>query len=80
MQKILTDCANLPIFWQFVGVGGQDYGILEKLDTMTGRLVDNCGFFELDNIGSVSDDRLYELLLQEFPKWLTHAKQLGIVS
>lgn len=79
MQKILTDCANLPIFWQFVGVGGQDYGILEKLDTMTGRVVDNCGFFELDNIGSVSDDRLYELLLQEFPKWLTHAKRQGII-
>lgn len=44
MQQILTACANLPIFWQFVGVGGSNYGVLEKLDTMTGRVVDNCNF------------------------------------
>lgn len=80
MQKILTDCANLPIFWQFVGVGGSNYGVLEKLDDMKGRVVDNCNFFALDNINSVSDERLYELLLEEFPEWLHNAKQLGITS
>lgn len=80
MQKILTECANLPIFWQFVGVGGKDYGVLEKLDSMTGRVIDNCGFFQLDNITSVSDDRLYELLLDEFPQWLNNAKRQGIIS
>lgn len=80
MQKILTDCAKLPIFWQFVGVGGSNYGVLEKLDDMTGRVVDNCNFFALDNIGSVSDDRLYELLLEEFPQWLNEAKNKGILG
>lgn len=80
MQQILTACANLPIFWQFVGVGGSNYGVLEKLDTMTGRVVDNCNFFSLDNIGSISDDKLYELLLDEFPIWLTNAKNKGIIS
>lgn len=79
MQKILSQAAKLPIFWQFVGIGGRDYGVLEKLDEMSGRIVDNCNFFSLDRIDSVSDERLYELLLQEFPDWLIAAKQHQIV-
>lgn len=79
MQKILTKVAKRPIFWQFVGIGGRSYGVLEKLDDMTGRVVDNCNFFDLDSITSISDERLYELLLEEFPDWLKVCKQLGIV-
>ncbi|MDC4591328.1 VWA domain-containing protein, partial [Acinetobacter baumannii] len=79
MKKILSQAAKLPIFWQFVGIGGRDYGALEKLDEMSGRIVDNCNFFSLDRIDSVSDERLYELLLQEFPDWLNAAKHHRIV-
>ena len=80
MQKLLTKAAELPIFWQFVGIGGRDYGALEKLDEMSGRIVDNCNFFSLDRIESVSDERLYELLLEEFPDWLKVAQQKNIVQ
>lgn len=79
MQKVLTQAATLPIFWQFVGIGGRNYGVLEKLDDMTGRVVDNCNFFDLDSITSISDERLYELLLEEFPMWLTEAKAKRII-
>ncbi|MFU8925670.1 VWA domain-containing protein [Acinetobacter puyangensis] len=79
MQKILTDAAKLPIFWQFVGIGGRNYGVLEKLDEMSGRIVDNCNFFALDRIDSMTDEKLYECLLQEFPDWLQAAGQHGIV-
>ncbi|MEL4444034.1 VWA domain-containing protein [Acinetobacter baumannii] len=79
MKKILSQAAKLPLFWQFVGIGGRDYGALEKLDEMSGRIVDNCNFFSLDRIDSVSDERLYELLLQEFPDWLNAAKHHRIV-
>lgn len=79
MKRILTDAASLPIFWQFVGIGGRNYGVLEKLDDLQGRMVDNCNFFEMDNITSLSDERLYELLLEEFPDWLKAAGQKGIV-
>lgn len=41
IRNIITEASHLPIFWQFVGVGGKNYGVLEKLDTMTGRYVDN---------------------------------------
>ena len=79
IQKILTQAASLPIFWQFVGIGGSGYGVLEKLDDMTGRIIDNCNFFELDRITSISDERLYELLLEEFPCWLNEAKSKRII-
>ncbi len=79
MQKLLTKAAELPIFWQFVGIGGRDYGALEKLDEMSGRIVDNCNFFSLDRIDSVSDERLYELLLDEFPDWLQAAQLKNII-
>jgi len=80
IKKLLTEAAALPIFWQFVGIGGHNYGVLEKLDTMTGRIVDNCGFFALDHLDSVSEQELYDLLLGEFPLWLKAARQRGIVN
>lgn len=80
MQEILTACADLPIFWQFVGVGGSNYGILEKLDTMTGRVVDNCNFFAVDNINAIDDSQLYELLLNEFPKWLAEVTRKNLIT
>lgn len=79
MGKLLSEAAKLPIFWQFVGIGGRNYGVLEKLDDMTGRIVDNCNFFSLDTITSISDEQLYENLLEEFPDWLKAAKQKSII-
>ncbi len=80
MQEILTQASSLPIFWQFVGIGGQNYGVLEKLDDMSGRVVDNCNFFALDKIDSISDERLYELLLEEFPLWLDDVKRKNVFA
>lgn len=80
IKRLLTDAARLPIFWQFVGIGGRNYGVLEKLDTMTERLVDNCGFFALDDLHSVNEQELYDRLLHEFPSWLKEAKNKRIVN
>jgi len=79
IKRMLTDAASLPIFWQFVGIGGARYGILEELDTMSGRVIDNCGFFDLDDLNSISEQELYDRLLSEFPVWLKDAKSKGIV-
>lgn len=79
IQNIITEASHLPIFWQFVGVGGQNYGILEKLDTMTGRYVDNAGFFALDDFKKVSNEELYARLLEEFPKWLADIRKKGMI-
>ena len=80
MQSLLTKAAKLPIFWQFVGIGGRSYGALEKLDDMSGRIVDNCNFFAIDKITSIDDGKLYELLLEEFPDWLNLARAKNIIQ
>lgn len=79
IKKILIESSVYPMFWQFVGLGGSSYGILEELDTMSGRVVDNANFFAIDNIDSLTDEQLYDKLLNEFPIWLREAKQKRII-
>ncbi|GFM87269.1 tellurium resistance protein [Pseudomonas cichorii] len=79
ITRLMIEAAKLPIFWQFVGLGGRGYGILEKLDDMTGRTVDNCNFFALDRLDEVPEEKLYDLLMEEFPDWLKAAKGAGIL-
>ncbi|WP_296245523.1 MULTISPECIES: VWA domain-containing protein [unclassified Psychrobacter] len=80
ITDIMIRAAKLPIFWQFVGLGGRSYGILKKLDDMTGRLLDNCSFFELDDLDDVSEEALYENMLEEFPSWLKEAREIGLIA
>lgn len=80
IEKLIRDAASLPIFWQFVGLGGRNYGILEKLDHLSGRIVDNCSFFALDDLHDVSEEALYDRLLNEFPSWLDQARSQGILT
>ena len=80
ITKSIVDAAKLPIFWQFVGLGGSSYGILEKLDDMTGRVVDNCNFFALDRLSDISEESLYDKMLEEFPSWLKEAKSIGVLA
>jgi hypothetical protein len=69
-EKALRAVEDAPVFWQFIGVGRSDYGILERLDTLQGRTRDNTGFFALDDLDAVSDAELYDRILQEFPSWM----------
>jgi stress response protein SCP2 len=80
ITALMKEAAKLPIFWQYVGIGGSRYGILEKLDTMSGRVVDNCGFFAIDDLHSISVDELYDRLMDEFPSWLKAARAAGIID
>ncbi len=79
IKRVLTDASKEPIFWQFVGVGGSGYGVLERLDNMTGRYVDNANFFALDDFKSVDNTTLYSRLLNEFPGWLKEIKRKGMI-
>ncbi len=79
ISALMKEAAVLPAFWQFVGLGKANYGVLERLDTMEGRVVDNAGFFSVDDIGKISDAELYRRLLSEFPDWLRAARAAGIV-
>lgn len=79
ITRLLVEAAGLPIFWQFIGIGGSNYGVLEKLDTMSGRVVDNANFFAIDDLHSISASELYDRLLGEFPDWLVAARRAGVL-
>ncbi|CAL9486294.1 VWA domain-containing protein [Streptomyces sp. enrichment culture] len=79
IERELREAVEEPIFWQFVGLGRADYGVLERFDTLPGRRVDNVGFFAVDDISTVPDAELYDRLLSEFPSWITAAGRAGIL-
>ncbi|WP_262375978.1 VWA domain-containing protein, partial [Streptomyces sp. sk2.1] len=79
IEQELRAAADEPVFWQFVGLGSSQYGVLERFDTMPGRRVDNVGFFAVDDIERISDQELYDRVLSEFPSWLRDARQAGIL-
>jgi len=69
-EKAIRAAVPAPVFWQFIGLGRASYGILERLDDLDGRAVDNTGFFALDDIDAVPDADLYERIVHEFPDWV----------
>ncbi|MFD6910113.1 VWA domain-containing protein [Streptomyces sp. NPDC060077] len=79
IERELREAVEEPVFWQFVGLGKSDYGVLERFDTLPGRRVDNVGFFAVDDITTVPDPELYDRLLTEFPLWITAAGRAGIL-
>ncbi|MEV6124251.1 VWA domain-containing protein [Streptomyces sp. NPDC052077] len=79
IERELREAVEEPVFWQFVGLGRAQYGVLERFDTLPGRRVDNVGFFAVDDIGTVPDPELYDRLLSEFPSWIAAAGRAGIL-
>ncbi|MBM9620360.1 VWA domain-containing protein [Streptomyces zhihengii] len=79
IEQQLREAVEEPVFWQFVGLGRSNYGVLERFDTLPGRRVDNVGFFAVDDIATVADAELYDRLLSEFPSWMTEARRAGIL-
>ena len=78
-SQVIKDASKLGIFWQFVGIGYEDFHFLEKLDDMTGRVIDNADFFNVNKIANLSDEELYTKSLGEFPNWIQAAKNKNII-
>lgn len=78
VKDIMKKSSSKPIFWQFIGLGKNKFGILEELDTMSGRVVDNANFFSLNDIETIDPTELYSKMLAEFPIWLKEAKKVNI--
>ncbi|MEE1938694.1 VWA domain-containing protein [Streptomyces sp. TRM 70361] len=82
-ERVLCEAARLPLFWQFIGFGEDEFRFLRKLDELpvpAKRVVDNAGFFAAGpDPRAVSDAVLYDRLTGEFPDWLRAARAAGIV-
>ncbi|SCW44619.1 TerF vWA domain-containing protein [Paenibacillus tianmuensis] len=79
IDQVVVDSSSQPLFWQFVGIGNSDFGVLKKLDTIEGRVIDNANFFQINDIENIQDHELYDLLLNEFPDWLKAAEEANII-
>jgi hypothetical protein len=79
-EKAITEASKYGIFFQFVGIGKATFSFLDKLDTLTGRTVDNANFFQANDLDSLSDTELYERLFAEFPEWVDKARNLRIIK
>ncbi len=110
-EEVLKAASGKPIFWQFIGIGQDEYDpnqvdakvvkkpgvigrflgakekevpntkfeFLVKLDEMEGRVVDNAGFFAVKDPKSMSAERMYDLMHNEYPEWLKEVRAKGIL-
>lgn len=77
--ELLTLMSQLPIFVQFIGVGDHDFELLRRLDTIDGRLIDNCGFFDAKEYPT--QDGFLEQMLGEFASsFYPEARRLKMVT
>lgn len=76
---VIRELCQQPVFVQFVGVGKEDFPFLHKLDELPGRPIDNTGFMHVNDIDTIKDAELYDRLLDEFPQWLTKAREQGVL-
>ncbi|WP_372637755.1 VWA domain-containing protein [Cohnella sp.] len=79
ISKLLIDSSKSSIFWQFVGLGNANFGVLQELDHLQGRFIDNANFFALSDLDQVGDEELYDRIFNEFPDWYRQAKEKGIL-
>jgi len=68
---------------RFLASGGE-FEFLHKLDDLSGRLIDNAGFFAVSRdrlMGRtpIGDDELFSLMMQEYPGWLAQARAKGLL-
>ena len=80
-EKAICEYSNLPIYWQFVGLGNDRFDFLRKLDDLDAskRAVDNAGFFAVQSIDSASPQELFRNLVKEVPSWLKAIRAKGII-
>ena len=77
-EKAIVDASQYNIFWKFIGIGSGGFDFLKHLDNISGRVVDNANFVEINDIAKISDKELYEKLLDEYSDWQNACKKAGI--
>ncbi|GAA0941901.1 VWA domain-containing protein [Virgisporangium aurantiacum] len=78
--ETLVKSSRLPIFWMFLGLGRAEYGVLARLDNVTGGVVDNAGFIPIDDIDRYPDADMYGQIFGNFVKpWVAAATAAGVL-
>lgn len=79
-EDLIREASHYGIFFQFIGIGTASMPFLEKLDDLSGRNIDNAGFFRAKDIDRMSDDDLYSQMMSEFPSFVTKARQKNLIQ
>lgn len=66
----IRESSRSKIFYQFVGIGNENFTYLQKLDDLDNRAVDNTAFIKVEDFSRLDDEQLYERLLEQYPQWL----------
>lgn len=69
-DKAIRKSSKYKIFYQFVGIGYENFRYLQKLDDLDGRDVDNTAFIKVSDFSQLDDEQLYAKLLEQYPQWL----------
>ena len=77
-KEIVRKMSEKGFFIQFIGIGNERFDFLERLDNLTGRNIDNANFFKVLDISKMTDDELYNGLMNEYPSWYKQAKNLQL--
>lgn len=79
-ERAVREASKHGIFFQFIGIGGANFSFLEKLDDLTGRVIDNADFFAVQNLSAMSDNDLYTKLMTEYPSYVPQARAKGLIK
>lgn len=79
-EAAIREASKHGIFFQFVGIGREQFQFLTKLDNLSGRNIDNANFFRVENLEAKTDNDLYELLLNEFPSFISEARTKQLIK
>lgn len=80
IEEILIKTSRYPLYWQFIGLHGEQYGILEHLREIDGRHTENAGFLKMDDIDDMTDNALYDALLSGLDDWLQEISDKDMVD
>ncbi len=69
-DSVIRESAKRNIFIEFVGIGDSTFSYLEKLDDLEDRKVDNTGFMKVSDMSKMSDETLFDKLLEQYPAWI----------
>lgn len=69
-NDVIRELAKYNVFVQFIGCGNNNFKYLEELDDIDNRECDNTGFVKFNDIADISDEELYNKVLEQYPDWL----------
>ena len=79
-EAVIREASKYGIYFQFIGIGDASMPFLDKLDDLSGRVIDNAGFFRASDLDRISDNDLYSKMMTEFPQFVQQARQKGMIQ